>query len=237
MTDRFSLNGANFVVDLSPGPNRRPSDSEAFTLVKSEEALSIYRHLARSHKPRTLLELGIFQGGSYVLLDRLFQPRAMTAVELSKTPIAPLADYIAQGKNRYAHFGTSQDDADFLRAIVRDDLGGILDMVVDDASHAYEQTRASFTSLFPLLSPKGFYVIEDWAWAHEASYQDVNAPWAHRHALTNLIFDLTLLQGSTRFIEEIVLVKSMAIVRKGTLPVTEGFWDEIKTRERDRALI
>ena len=35
------------------------------------------------------------------------------------------------------------------------------DPVVHDASHTYEETRASFEFLFPLLSRGGIYVIED----------------------------------------------------------------------------
>lgn len=39
------------------------------------------------------------------------------------------------------------------------------------ASHAYEETKASFEFLFPLLSPGGVYLIEDWSWAPHPSYQ------------------------------------------------------------------
>jgi hypothetical protein len=41
-----------------------------------------------------------------------------------------------------------------------------LDLVIDDASHIYGPTKASFQALFPLLRPGGLYLIEDWAWAH-----------------------------------------------------------------------
>ena len=42
-----------------------------------------------------------------------------------------------------------------------------LDLVIDDCSHLYEATRASFNELFPRLRPGGLYWIEDWPWAHE----------------------------------------------------------------------
>jgi hypothetical protein len=45
--------------------------------------------------PRSILELGIFQGGSYVLLDKLFRPRRMSAVEINQHPVAPLLRYVA----------------------------------------------------------------------------------------------------------------------------------------------
>ena len=37
---QFSLGGELFVVDISEGRHRRPSDSEAFTLVKNEPYLT-----------------------------------------------------------------------------------------------------------------------------------------------------------------------------------------------------
>jgi hypothetical protein len=36
------------------------------------------------------------------------------------------------------------------------------DLIVDDASHSGELTRATFGLLWPLIRPGGFYVIEDW---------------------------------------------------------------------------
>jgi len=38
---------------------------------------------------------------------------------------------------------------------VIDELADELDLVVDDASPAYEETKASFEFLFPLVSPGG----------------------------------------------------------------------------------
>jgi hypothetical protein len=64
-------------------------------------------------------------------------------------PVTPPLDYVSRTENRFVHFAASQCDGDTLRQIVL----GELDVVVDDASHAYEETRASFEFLFPLLSP------------------------------------------------------------------------------------
>jgi len=77
----------------------------------------------------------------------------------------------------FVHFGTSQCDGDKLSQIVLGELADELDLVVDDASHTYEETRASFEFLFPLLSPGGIYVIEDWSWAHHPDYQSPDAPF------------------------------------------------------------
>jgi predicted O-methyltransferase YrrM len=206
----FSLGGASFVVDISEGPHRRPSDSEAFTIVKNEPYIQIYQSLAAEFSPRSILELGIFQGGSYVLLDKLFGPRRMSAVELSPQPVTPLMRYIDATQNRFVHFSTSQSDREVLEQIVRDEL----DLVVDDASHSYEQTKASFEVLFPLLRPEGIYLIEDWSWAHDPGYQSPDGPRGNRTALSNLVFEHLMLMGSTSLIAEIRVWKPLYLIRK-----------------------
>src|SRR5438067_13782002 len=109
----FSLGGENFVVDMLE-KGRRPSDAKAFTIVKNEPYLRVYEDLASGFSPRSILELGIFEGGSYVFLDKLFKPRRMSAVEISPKPVAPLLDYLSRTENRSVHFGTSQCDGDKL---------------------------------------------------------------------------------------------------------------------------
>ena len=42
-----------------------------------------------------------------------------------------------------------------------DALGGELDVVIDDGSHQADDILASFGVLFPVLRPRGLYVIED----------------------------------------------------------------------------
>jgi len=37
------------------------------------------------------------------------------------------------------------------------------DLIVDDASHRSDLTRAAFTNLWPLVRPGRWYVIEDWS--------------------------------------------------------------------------
>jgi hypothetical protein len=174
----FALGGENFVIEVGvPPKDRHPSTSEIFTIEKNEPYLRVDEDLASGFSPRSILELGIFQGGSYVSLDKLFKPNRMSAVEISSNPVAPLLDYVSRTKNRFVHFGTSQCDGDKLSQIVLGEPADELDLVADDASHTYEETRASFEFLFPLLSPGGIYVIEDWSWAHHPDYQSPDAPF------------------------------------------------------------
>lgn len=243
---RFSLGGENFMMDMS-ARERRPSTSDAFTIVKNEPYLRLYEQLASVFSPRSILELGIFQGGSYVLLDKLFRPRRMSAVEINQHPVAPLLRYVAATKGRFVHFSTSQSDRERLKRIVRDELSDELDLVVDDASHTYEQTKASFEILFPLLRPSGIYVIEDWSWAHAPRYQPPDAPFAKRHALSNLLFEQIMLMGSTTLVAEIRVWKFLYLLRKaesarGGLETEQqgeshSIFDQILSRGRDWSLI
>jgi len=221
---RFSLGGENFVIDMSEG-NRALSTSAVFTIVKNEPYLRVYDDLAAAFSPRSILELGIFQGGSYVLLDKLFKPRRMSAVDIGREPVAALCDYIADKDGRFVHFSTSQSDPEVLEHIVRDELVNELDLVVDDASHTYEETKASFEILFPLLQPGGIYLIEDWSWAHHRDFQSPDAPWFERPALSNLLFEQIMLMGSTPSIAEIRIWHFLYLIRKRT-DISSGPRDE-----------
>jgi len=122
--------------------------------------------------------------------------------------------YIGATQNRFVHFSTSQSDREILERIVRDELADELDLGVDDASHSYEQTKASFEVLFPLLCPNGIYVIEDWSRAHDPGYQSPDGPRGNRTALSNLVFEHLMLMGCTSLIAEIRVWKPLYLIRK-----------------------
>src|SRR5438552_6547991 len=96
----FSLGGENFVITV-PIKEPRLSTSDAFTIVKNEPYLRVYEELASAFSPRSILELGIFQGGSYVLLDKLFNPGRMSAVDIRPQPVPPLLEYVADKEGRF----------------------------------------------------------------------------------------------------------------------------------------
>jgi hypothetical protein len=114
----------------------------------------------------------------------------MSAVDIRKEPVEALLEYAKHRSNRYHHFGSSQTDAELLNKIIQEEFSNQLHMVVDDASHSYALTRQSFELLYPRLIGGGFYIIEDWAWAHLALFQQQDTLAAQQPALTNLIFDL-----------------------------------------------
>ncbi len=245
---KFSLGGENFVIEGDlPSQRRRPSNVEAFTILKSEPYLRVYEDLAFSFSPRSILELGVFQGGSYVFLDKLFKPRRMSAVEIGSHAVGPLMQYLHRTENRFVHFATSQRDHETLSQIVFNELADELDLVVDDASHTYEDTKAFFELLFPLLRPGGIYVIEDWSWAHQANFQSPDAAFSNGYALSNLLFEQIMLLGSTSLISEIRIWKFLYLIHKAKSVVrttdmsqqvdSGSIFDQILTRGRRLSLI
>ena len=145
------------------------------------------------------------------------------------------------------YYGVDQADGDRLREIVAAEFRGEpIDLVVDDASHRYGATLASFETLFPLMRPGGLYVIEDWAGLHEqaAACSGACSPrdgrgdratgGADRRAdrvgrgaetpLSRLAIEFMLVQTSeTRLIDDLAVNRYWIAVRRGrALPAT-GF--------------
>jgi predicted O-methyltransferase YrrM len=146
---------------------KRPTTDECFTILKSDEMVQQYRELLVRFPDPRIVELGIFQGGSVALLAMLARPRKLVAIELEETPVEPLLELIRArglGASVRPYFGVDQGDRERLQRILDDEFGDEpLDVVVDDASHLYGPSVASFELLFPRLRPGGAYVIEDWA--------------------------------------------------------------------------
>jgi predicted O-methyltransferase YrrM len=159
--DAFTVDDVEFVCQYLPG-----STSERFYVVKSLALVDRYRDLARRFTGGTIVELGIAEGGSTALLALLAKPLKLIAADLEPEPVAALAEFISHrglGDQVRPHYGIDQSDRHRLGSIVDQELeGSTIDVVVDDCSHRYEPTLASFETLFPRLRRGGLYIIEDW---------------------------------------------------------------------------
>jgi hypothetical protein len=160
----FHIGDAEFLLDTRPGAQRGTSADNQFILVKNQGCLDFYRNWA-FEKPRTIMELGMFEGGSMVFLDKIFSPSRLVGLDIRRQPIAALEAYKQSRPHIKTYYGRSQDGPETLQA-ARENFPDGIDLVVDDASHKYPQTKAAFAMLFPLLKAGGQYVIEDWACGH-----------------------------------------------------------------------
>ncbi len=141
-----------------------------FAVLKNPDLVENYIGTIHDLRPARIVELGINRGGSTALLSELARPEKLVAVELNENPVAILDRYIAQEELTDVvrpYYGVDQSDRSRLAEIMTAEFAGApIDLVVDDASHRYEQSRSSFETLFPLLRSGGLFVIEDWRCQH-----------------------------------------------------------------------
>jgi hypothetical protein len=127
--------------------------------------LPVYdRHLSQYRRAGSfsILEIGVFGGGSLKLWREYFGPAArIFGIDIN--PECAQHD----GNHGQVRIG-SQADPDFLRRVV-EEMGGI-DVVIDDGSHVMEHINITFQTLFPLLRKGGTYIVEDLHTAYWPSF-------------------------------------------------------------------
>jgi hypothetical protein len=197
-------------------------------LYKTRSMIEHYEPIVAEFQGANIVELGIFGGGSTGYFAQRCRPRRMVAIELSTERVGSLDAMLAdRGLDRGVrlHYGVDQGDRARLQAIVDDAFGDEpVDLVIDDASHVYGPTRASFEVLFPRVRPGGLYVIEDWGWADwEGVWQ--SELWIDKPALSKLIFELVMACTSRRdVIARVDVSPYFVAVTKGEAVVEpEGF--------------
>ena len=207
--DTFELGGVEFVCRALKGGF--PSTPERMLLVKSRWQVEWYEQFLRDLAPDLVLEVGTFDGASLAFCAELVRPRRVVGVDLRAEPSAALAAFLArhQLEDRvHPYYGVDQADAARLREIVATEFGDEgLDLVVDDASHDLDATRATFDILFPYVKPGGVYLLEDWP-THRIP--QITRP------LAPLVFELVLgAAGTPHAIAGVDVNENYAIVRRG----------------------
>lgn len=191
------------------------SNSERLVMLKTRRLVQYYLDVLESLRPRRVLELGIYQGGSVALIAEAATPEALVAIDLASEPVAALEEWIEQwsGPSKIkTYYGLDQTDTTALARIVEDDFDGPLDLVIDDASHWMPESRDSFNALFPRLRPGGVYLVEDWSWAHTMDPTFL----AERAPLTLLVFELVIACAHVPgLIEQVAIGPDAFIVRRG----------------------
>lgn len=121
------------------------------------------RHFARyRHRPLTLVEIGVYQGGSLQMWKDYFGPQAM----IVGVDVNPLCRQFEEAQVRIV-IG-DQSDPTFLGELARQ-LPAI-DILIDDGGHTMRQQRATFEALFPQVAPEGVYVCEDLHTSYWSAY-------------------------------------------------------------------
>ncbi|WP_063709781.1 class I SAM-dependent methyltransferase [Bradyrhizobium liaoningense] len=210
----FEIDGYRITLDWQHGGSPRHSSDRDFIMMKGRDFLDHYTTLVNRNIEK-VLEVGIYQGGSVIFLDKLLRPKKLSAVELSPNKIPALEKYASESEGRVnIYHGTSQDDAEKLKEIIDRDFNGQIDLVVDDASHWYEYTKATFKTVFPHLKPGGYYFIEDWNWSFQPAFQDESHAWFDRNSLANLVIDLMEDMVCSNAIESVQIAPQMIKVKR-----------------------
>ena len=181
---------------------------------KAKRTFELYAEVLEGQCIRRVMELGIWNGGSALVLAIMLEVEKLVTLDING-PVAQFDRILASnpiGRRIAPHYYTSQDDEAKLAAIVSQELNGSLDLVIDDASHFYGPSRASFEILFPRLRPGGWYIIEDWGWAHGELGDKL---WPTQPSLASLVFELQLaLFGSQKIIGNVIIKPEMVLLQK-----------------------
>lgn len=201
---------------------------ECFRFFKIEHLVDQYQKFwagYRGPKPETILELGMFDGGSLTFWYEILQPRKIVGLDLAQREDSPYFRRYVTSRGLQdrvkTYWSTDQTDEAALSRIVEEEFGGRVDLVIDDCSHLYEATKASFEILYPKLNRPGLYFIEDWAWGHWREFQEAGSAWTSQTALTRLVFELVEAVGSSRPESGSALFSSLQ-VQQGFVAVEAG---------------
>jgi hypothetical protein len=143
----FELDRVTFRTMMCEGSG---SSSDHFVLAKPRQMVERYEALLSGLRPKRVIELGIFQGGSAALFALLARPDRLVALDIRNDPVPALECFIDERGLRdrvHTYYGFDQADGEGLRRLVADEFGD--------------------EPLFPRVRPSGVYVIEDWSWPHQ----------------------------------------------------------------------
>ena len=230
---QMTVGNLTFLVTFDQGELKSyESSSGSFLLGKSRAMIDAMVDLRDGEDIRRIVDLGIFKGGSVALYTKLFDPEKLVAVELLPDPVPALSELIAkEGLEARVkpYYGVSQSDEARLGAILEEEfVDKDIDLVVDDASHYYFETRASFNLIFPYLRTNGIYVVEYWGWAHWTGdvWQKSEVFPQVLPALSNFLVEVCMLCASRPdMISSVHVTASTFVIRKGSARIARGKFD------------
>jgi predicted O-methyltransferase YrrM len=174
-------------------------DRGRFLLLRPRGLIERYSDFWRGRRtPRRVIELGIWEGGSAAFWFEAFRPEKLVAVDAIVRADSPhFEQYIRErglGDRLKTYWGVRQEDKQSLVSIAQREFDEPIDVVIDDASHRYGPTKSSLEALFPLLSPGGLYIIEDWQWAYTGFVPPPS--WPDREPPSRLVEELLQAVGA-----------------------------------------
>jgi predicted O-methyltransferase YrrM len=228
-TPHFRVGDVEFRCGFEESRNR------FFSIQKDPVRIQGYLEMIERFHGENFVELGIAFGGSVALMGLVASPRKLVAVDLKSDRVEALDELVVErglGERVRLHYGVDQGDRERLASILDDEFGNEpLGLVIDDASHRLDETRATFETLFPRLRPGGLFVIEDWNHEHllgravaaalDDPSREVQAQFDRAGVpdppLTRLVIELILAQAeSDEFVREVQLDRKWARIYRAS---------------------
>lgn len=226
--DEMNIQCKGVKLRLTRGFDLETSNDELITLFKQPVFIRNYIDHLDGLSVDNMIEVGVWDGGSAIFFWNLLKPKKLCCIELKKR-VAKLSGYVEREQltDRFRlHLGVDQADKESLNTIMENEYpDSPLDLVIDDASHLYSPSRATFETLFPRLRPGGLYFLEDWkASLLSADCEDADSP--HFPPFHQLVHEL--LNVSMRAPEIISAVKcyhNFVVLERGPKKMEERDFD------------
>lgn len=216
---------------VPPELYERQSTPGHFILGKSRTMVENLVRALDGRPVQRVVDVGVYKGGSIVLLYEAWQPQRLVGIDFNPAMPPALPEYCRDPRRKDAigiYLGVDQANQAKLAEICAAEFDAPLDLVIDDASHFYHETRETFRALFPRLREGGLYVVEDWGWAHwpgDHWQKDRGGEYFRsKPPLSNLLLELMLLCASAPGVVRRVAFDSTVIfVERGPDTVQPGF--------------
>ena len=208
------------------------SKPDHFLLGKTRDMVEDVAALREHEHIKRILDVGIFKGGSAALYAKLFDPEKLVAIEQGSAPVEVLANFIREHAFEgrvMPYYGVNQANEQAMGRILATDFPAKnIDLIVDDASHLYFETRKTLNLALPYLRADGLYMIEDWGWAHwqgdEWQKSQFFPPMLP--AMSNLLIELFMLCASRPdIVKNLFVTRTTIVLRRGTATLEPGGFD------------
>jgi hypothetical protein len=102
---------------------------------------------------KKVIEIGVQTDHSILMWEAFFPNATIYGIDID-----PKCKQFEGGRRKI--FIGDQSNADFFHQVMRE-IGGDIDIIIDDGSHRIEHQLKSFSLFFPTLTDHGIYVVED----------------------------------------------------------------------------
>jgi len=141
----------------NPGGTDKQKCEDVGTPADSHSYGPVYEALASMvPKGSSIMEIGIFHGGSMLLWQDLFPESAIVGVDISDAVDSDVMERLNERTTLIFHDAYSQS---FVHQFVA--AGCNYGLIVDDGPHTLKSQRKFLSLYLPLLAPGGIAVIED----------------------------------------------------------------------------